>query len=147
MDYLADRWKCKSVWNCESHFATEIRPVCAKNGLWLCVYVCVCVRGGGGWWGVGVGKSHTWTFLGIYNSQALDKVNVTTTPHPPPTPPPPTPHKKGRYYRFLCLTIAQWYWLVYCLELSRIRIKKAKKQNTDACGKRKMASLIRQANS
>ena len=35
MDYLAARWKCRSVWNCESRFATEIRPVCAKNGLWL----------------------------------------------------------------------------------------------------------------
>ena len=27
MDYLADIWKCKSVWNCESHFVTEIRRV------------------------------------------------------------------------------------------------------------------------
>ena len=35
MDDLAARWKCRSVWNCESHFATENRPVCAKNGLWL----------------------------------------------------------------------------------------------------------------
>ena len=65
MDYLAARWKCRSVWNCESHFATEIRPVCAKNGLWL-------GRGGGG------GGSHTWKFLGNYNSQALDKVNITS---------------------------------------------------------------------
>ena len=71
MEYLAARWKCRSVWNCESHFATVIRPVCAKNGRWLCV----CVWW---WWGGGGGKSHTWTFLGNYNSQALDKVNVYT---------------------------------------------------------------------
>ena len=32
MDDLAARWKCRSVWNCESHFAAEIRPVCAKMG-------------------------------------------------------------------------------------------------------------------
>ena len=64
MDDLAARWKCRSVWNGESQFATVIRPVCAKNGLgW---------GGGGG----GGGGSQTWTFLGNYNSQALDKVNV-----------------------------------------------------------------------
>ena len=40
----------------------------------MCVCVCVCVWWGGG----GGGKSHTWTFLGNYNSQALDKVNVYT---------------------------------------------------------------------
>ena len=77
MDYLAARSKSKSVWNCESDFATEIRPICAKNGLWL-----------------GVGGSHTWTFLGNYNSQALDKVNVT--PPPPPHPPPKKKKKKKK---------------------------------------------------
>ena len=44
MDHLAARSKCRSVWNCESHFATEIRPICAKNG-WL-------------WWSGEGGISH-----------------------------------------------------------------------------------------
>ena len=43
-----------------------------------------------GLWGTGGGgggvKSHTWTFLENYNSQALDKVNV----------PPPPPKKKKK---------------------------------------------------
>ena len=43
-----------------------------------------------GLWGTGGGggvKSHTWTFLENYNSQALDKVNV---------PPPPKKKKKKK---------------------------------------------------
>ena len=44
-------------------------------------------NGGGGGGGV---KSHTWTFLENYNSQALDKVNV-----PPPPPKKKKKKKKG----------------------------------------------------
>ena len=84
MDDLAARSKCRSVRNCESHFATEIWPVCAKMG--------VVVKGGGGGGGM---TSHTWTFLENYNSQALDKVNV----------PPPPPKKKKKKKKNALLSV------------------------------------------
>ena len=61
MDYLAARWKCRSVWNCESHFATEIRTICAKNGMWL--------GGGGGGGDLPLGR-----FLEIITHRRLAKL-------------------------------------------------------------------------
>ena len=74
MDDLAARWKCKSVWNCESHFASEIRPVCAKNGL---------LFGGGG----GGGDLTLGRFLETITHRGLTKLTY---------PPPPTPRKKEK---------------------------------------------------
>ena len=75
MDDLAARWKCRSVWNCESHFASEIRPVCAKNG-W-CLGVCV---GGGGGRGVNLTLG---LFLETITHRRLTKLTYPRHHHPP----------------------------------------------------------------
>ena len=86
------------MWNCESHFATEIRPVCAKMGV---------VGNGGGGGGGGGGNLTLGRFLKTTTHWRLTKKKKKKR----------VGGGGGRYYRFLCLTVAQCYWLVYCFRV------------------------------